>query len=223
MKDFLKHAKGYYIYCHNLGSFDGYLLLKDLNKHCNDIDILMDKQNKFISIDVKHKTRFRDSLRILPASLDSLSKMFDVEIKKGQLDHDKVTPKLVFTHEFKCEALEYLDKDLISLLDVIAKADEYLLDNYNIDFSKCLSASSMAMKIYRTNFMDINKQIPILAPHVDKIVRSSYRGGATEVYKCNGNNLHYYDINSLYPYAMLNPMPFKFLGIRQANNIDLNN
>jgi len=37
------------------------------------------------------------------------------------------------------------------LLDVIAKADEYLLDNYNIDFSKCLSASSMAIKIYRTN------------------------------------------------------------------------
>lgn len=90
-----------YIYCHNLGSFDSYLLLKDLNKHCEDINILMDKQNKFISIDVKDKTRFRDSLRILLASLDSLSKMFDVEIKKGYLDHENVTPKLIFTSDFK--------------------------------------------------------------------------------------------------------------------------
>ena len=50
---------------------------------------------------------------------------------------------------------------------------------------------------------------------MDGIVRDSYRGGATEVYKCSGNNLYYYDVNSLYPTAMLNDMPYKFLGYRQ--------
>ncbi len=170
LDDFLNDAKGYYIYCHNLDSFDGYFLLKDLNRRCEDINILMDANRRFISIDiVQSKTRFRDSLRILPASLDSLSKMFNVDIKKGHLDHNKVNKSLLMSDEFKHEALEYLDRDLISLLDVLNHANEYLLKEYQIDFTKCYSASSMAMKIYRTKFMDINKQIPILAPHVDKL------------------------------------------------------
>lgn len=213
LDDFLANAKGYYIYCHNLGSFDGYFLLKDLNKRCESINILMDANRRFISIDIKQsKTRFRDSLRILPASLDSLSKMFNVDIKKGFLDHSKVNKALLMSDSFKLEALEYLDRDLISLLDVLVKANEYLLNEYSIDFTKCYSASSMAMKIYRTQFM--TSPIPLLPPHIDHSVRLSYRGGATEVYKCTGNNLYYYDINSLYPYAMLSPMPFKFLGVK---------
>jgi len=38
-------------------------------------------------------------------------------------------------------------------------------------------------------------------------IRDSYYGGGTDVYKAYGENLHYYDVNSLYPYAMLKPMP----------------
>ncbi|MGO1421719.1 MAG: DNA polymerase [Staphylococcus equorum] len=220
LDDFLSNAKGYYIYCHNLGAFDGYLLLKHLNKKCDNVNILMDKQKKFISIDlIDYKIKFRDSLRILPASLDSLSKMFDVDIQKGFLDHEKVNKSLIYTEDFKIQAEEYLNRDLISLLSVIAKANESLLDQYYIDLSKCLSASSMAMKIYRTNFMKTS--IPILPPHIDKAVRTSYRGGATEVYRCYGKNLYYYDVNSLYPAAMLNPIPYNFLGVKE--NIDLDN
>nr|YP_009059706.1 DNA polymerase family B [Parasitella parasitica]AIO05756.1 DNA polymerase family B [Parasitella parasitica] len=220
LDDFLVNAKGYTIYCHNLGSFDGYILLKELNRANKKLNILMDKQHKFISIDIlESNIKFRDSLRILPTSLDSLSKIFDVEIKKGTLDHSRVNKILLFSNNFKLELLAYLEKDLISLMDVLINASKQLLQDYNIDFSKCLSASAMAMKIYRTKFIKL--EIPILPSHIDTIIRDSYRGGATEVYKTSGNGLYYYDINSLYPYAMINKMPYKFICVE--NKVDLNN
>jgi hypothetical protein len=38
-------------------------------------------------------------------------------------------------------------------------------------------------------------------------IRKAYHGGITEVYKPYGENLHYYDVNSLYPYVALQDMP----------------
>ena len=35
-------------------------------------------------------------------------------------------------------------------------------------------------------------------------VRKSYFGGATDYYRGHGYNLKYYDVNSLYPFAMKN-------------------
>jgi hypothetical protein len=55
-------------------------------------------------------------------------------------------------------------------------------------------------------------------------IKQAYYGGVTEVYKPYGKNLYYYDVNSLYPFAALNPMP----GIdctyieNVGNNISLN-
>jgi hypothetical protein len=46
---------------------------------------------------------------------------------------------------------------------------------------------------------------------VDSFIRKSYFGGATDYYKGYGKDLYYYDVNSLYPYAMLKPMPFKLI------------
>jgi len=37
----------------------------------------------------------------------------------------------------------------------------------------------------------------------DKFIRRWYYGGHTDVYIPYGENLHYYDANSLYPFAML--------------------
>jgi hypothetical protein len=37
-------------------------------------------------------------------------------------------------------------------------------------------------------------------------LKQAYYGGVTEVYKPYGKNLYYYDVNSLYPFAALNPM-----------------
>ena len=55
-------------------------------------------------------------------------------------------------------------------------------------------------------------------------MRRGYYGGATDYYHLQGENLYYYDVNSLYPYAMLNPMPLKIIKFHHdLSNVDLNN
>jgi hypothetical protein len=91
--------------------------------------------------------------------------------------------------------------------------------NYGVDLSKTYSTAFLAIKIFRTKFLD--KAIPLLPKHVNTFVRNSYREGATDVYRYVGKILYYYDINSLYPYIMKKPMPYEFLGV--VNKPELNN
>ena len=80
---------------------------------------------------------------------------------------------------------------------------------YYIDLSDVVSTSSLSLKIFRSKFLDTN--IPILNSVDDFFIRKSYIGGATDYYKLYGENLYYYDVNSLYPHAMLNPMPLSII------------
>jgi len=82
-----------------------------------------------------------------------------------------------------------------------------------VDITKVLSASSLSLLIFRLNHLDTN--IPILKNHVDSFIRKSYFGGATDYYKAYGEDLHYYDVNSLYPYAMLKPMPLNLIKVHK--------
>jgi hypothetical protein len=50
-------------------------------------------------------------------------------------------------------------------------------------------------------------QIGILRANQDKFIRRGYYGGHTNVYIPYGENLHYYDVSSLYPFSMLQDMP----------------
>lgn len=55
--------------------------------------------------------------------------------------------------------------------------------------------------------MPSNASIVKVKGHVKKAIRNAYYGGAVDVYKPSGNDVYYYDANSLYPAAMLMPMP----------------
>ena len=45
----------------------------------------------------------------------------------------------------------------------------------------------------------------------DSFIRKGYFGGATDYYQLKAENIHYYDVNSLYPFAKCKPMPFKLI------------
>ena len=66
-------------------------------------------------------------------------------------------------------------------------------------------------KIFRQKFLDTD--IPIMKGSEDKFVRKAYFGGATDYYKAYGTDLKYYDVNSLYPFAMFRNTTnaFKFI------------
>lgn len=202
-------------YAHNLGSFDGYFVLRDLLAH--QPKILIDDQNSIITMSIKNKFNktitFKDSLRILPRSLADLSDIYDVKKKKTAFSHDSVTlNKILYNNKFKASLKYYLTNDCRSLEKILYKGASYLLNTYNVSFLDVFSTASMAMKIFRTKFMGkgIN-EIPILPKAYDKVIRKSYYGGIVNIFIPKGKKLFFYDVNSLYPYGMKEAMPGKLI------------
>jgi len=75
-----------------------------------------------------------------------------------------------------------------------------------MDIHDSLTISKLAVnlflsKYYKNNIANINK----VSMYND--IKQGYYGGITEVYKPYGENLYYYDVNSLYPYVALQDMP----------------
>jgi hypothetical protein len=213
-----------YIFVHNLGSFDGYFIYKGLSEQVEpkSINTIIDNQNKFITINMKtkfNKMKWLDSYRIFPVSLNQLCEVFNVEGKVS-----KYNPKFNSLNVFSNDALfndfkNYAIQDSVALLKALLKAQHIYLRDFNIDITSIVSTSSLSLKIFRTQFLKVD--IPILKGSIDKFIRRSYFGGGTDYYTGYGENLHYYDVNSLYPYSMMKPMPFNVIKQHKNLNIDL--
>jgi uncharacterized protein YprB with RNaseH-like and TPR domain len=183
----------------------------------------------------KSKLVFKDSLKLLPSSLRKLADSFDVEIHKGifpysfvnssNLDYKGEVPDFKFYNEdsetkslyelidktkewsLKDEVIEYLKKDLISLHQIMEKMSIDVFNSYNINITKYSTISALALALWRTNFMPVGANVSIAKGDLENTIRQAYYGGSVEVIIPYGENLYYYDANSLYPTAMLKPLP----------------
>jgi hypothetical protein len=218
------------IFAHNLGSFDGYFLYKQLSlfvennpiseleegimRMNSDISCLLDKQKKFITIKYRGIT-FKDSYRLFPVSLANLCKITGT---KGKIEaYNAVYNEIAF---FKDAGLiesfiSYARQDSKALYDALIKLQNIYLEKYKVNLTTVFSTSTLSLKIFRTNFQ--KEIIPILSKGEDSFIRPSYFGGATDYYKAYGENLYYYDVTSLYPFAMCKPLPGKLVKIHKTN------
>lgn len=113
---------------------------------------------------------------------------------------------------FKDELLLYLEKDLYSLYEILKKANESFWFSFGIDMTANLTISRLALEIFLKDHYRPNYKTGHVIPLInDKTIyndiKEAYYGGITEVYKPYGENLNYYDVNSLYPYVSCNFMP----------------
>ena len=119
---------------------------------------------------------------------------------------------------FKEEALKYCMLDCKCLHEIIVKFNELIFSNFSVNIHKSLTLPSLAMRIYKSQFMPKNT-IFQLSRGVESDIRQSYTGGAVDVYiphnwksvdnffsrlKASFIKLYYYDVNSLYPFVMSN-------------------
>lgn len=89
------------------------------------------------------------------------------------------------------------------------KAQSIYFEEYKVDIVRKLTTSSLSLTIFRTNYYD-PKTFLIYIPNrnEDTFIRRAYYGGHADAYIPKGENLYYYDVNSLYPYIMKTfPMP----------------
>lgn len=200
------------VYFHNFARFDGILLMKFLATNMVKYSFrpLM-RNNKLYQLSVysldkkgqnKMLFRLRDSYTLLPNSLEKLAKTLCPHLgEKGSIVHDEV--QVSSLQENSAQLLDYMSQDIRLLGGVMLRAQEIYWRTYNVDIGKCLTLSSLAMNIYRTRYYD-QEGWPIYIPscNQDAFIRRGYYGGHADTYKPYGENLYYYDVNSLYPFVM---------------------
>jgi hypothetical protein len=179
-----------------------------------------------------NKITFVDSLNLLNNSLSNLAESFNVETKKGYFPYDFVNRQTLnyigkkpdkfyykkisdieynkienYNWNLKEKSLEYLSDDLNSLLQIMNKFSSRLYINFNTQMTNALTITRLALNIFLNDFYDI-KEIPSINKlYLFNFIKEAYFGGMTEVYIPYGKDLVYLDVNSLYPFSALNPLP----------------
>lgn len=208
-----QEKKAKIIYFHNLGRFDGIILLKHLACYHNKYTLkpLM-RNNRLYELAVYSGKKmlfcFRDSLNLLPGKLNDLAKnLCPVLGAKGSIEHDKLNLSNLASK--KESLLDYMKQDILLLGGVMQNAQEIYWKLYQLDIESKITLSSLALSIFRLRYYN-DKKFPIHIPNKneDSFIRKAYYGGHTDTYIPYGEDLYYYDINSLYPFVMKEfPMP----------------
>lgn len=225
------------VYVHNLAKFDSVFLIKYLatSKDCYMDKPLM-KDGRFIQITIKvgevepYTLKFMDSLQMLPQSLKSLAKQFNVEekglfpvlmpkpelfeAKEGFFPDFKFFGKITedeylkFKSEFKGdwdfrnESIKYCEQDCITLYQVISKFNKLIFERFSKNIWEYPTLPSLALAIFRSNYLEDNK-IPRLTGKISDDIRDGFTGGSTDMFIPYSNKpIYVYDVNSLYPYVM---------------------
>lgn len=207
-KDMLKFIYKNYrhsiVYAHNGGKYDFlYLMNTCVQEKCYLDHIINIGGSVIFTLRYKDKTiLFRDSLKILPSSLDKLSKSYlKIDDRKLKMDYDK---------SYKIEEIEvYLKRDCEALFNVLSIFEKEINDtckntlhkNIKINLDERVSIASLSFNILLKCYVGKITRC-FLNKKDEDFVREGYYGGRVEIYKFSGKNLNYYDVNSLYPTVM---------------------
>ena len=217
LDDVSKKEERAYFYAHN-HSFDLTKLIQEVIERKIDLEIDFDKtiiaNGKVLQLVFKkwENIYFRDSMRVLLGNLDRITKDFNCDVKKIDLDK-KIRGKYRNKEDFFKGVsvndkllIEYLKNDIVGLHEAMNKFIEIV----DVEVDKILTIASVAMAIYKKEFKeDFNKlrydkkgKMVKYSKELRDYMREAYRGGRVEVYKRYGRKIYVYDVNSLYPYVM---------------------
>jgi len=136
-----------------------------------------------------------DSYRLLQASLRDLTKAFNVKHAKTEIDFHTMT--------YSRELLEYNEQDCRGLYEVLdAFFEETGLRSETF--------ATHALRLWRKDFLKENIWKP--RQEILDFIRTGYHGGRVEVFRRQADHCYAYDVNSMYPYVMLQPMPVEYVG-----------
>lgn len=209
------------IYAHNGGGWDWLSWLQWFiackNYYHDGIQVgLIEAQSKLVFLDLgfmrkdernedgtrKRMTiRLCDSMYLLRSNLDSLAKAI---LGRGKSESD-IEDVWRAWKEDKPRFYKYLRDDCDLLLEVLEKSLDLIREKIAKIARLGITIGGCAMNIYRTIPNGLKKPIfTNMEKSVEKLCREGYHGGRVEVFK-HGYfpAINVYDINSLYPAAML--------------------
>nr|QWO71449.1 DNA polymerase [Lyophyllum shimeji] len=197
------------------------------------------------------KISILDSCLILPVNLNKLAKVFNSEVRKGIFPYDFLNmdtllyegdvPDFKYFNNInlldykdyvksfnngnwnaKIETIKYLEKDILSLYEVVNNFNNIIFNKFNINITRIRTISGLAFLIFTAKYYDPNKTpIYFTKGKLEKYIRSAYYGGIVDVVlNYTDFNSYKYDVNSHYPNAMLKPMPGGIPRITNEKDLD---
>lgn len=183
------------LYGFNSGKFDVPVLMQSLEKdgvyfYPHHFSF---SGSRLISVMFGKKIMFKDLLGIFANLRDKHGKRGLNVLAKDFIGEEKLDFDSKNIGEITPELIEYNKQDVLILEKIYKKLRE-LYDN---PFPS--TAGRMAFEIYQNNFKPNIKSLAY-----KRGIKAIYRGGRTEIFKFCGNDIRLYDVNSLYPFVMLN-------------------
>lgn len=176
---------------------------------------------------------FRDSMKILPFSVDNVAKQLKTKAQKlkGSIDYAE---ERLFGHRITETEGKYLRNDILVMAEALAMVSEYGLLEYLTIGSRCMHDymerfGGGSFKKGKRLFKDT--YFPELTGDLDADLRLSYKGAFCynntdgSIIRPAGGKGYVYDVNSLYPSVMYNHMypvgyPMEYDGVEFYDHID---
>lgn len=192
------------IYFHNLGRFDGFLLMQELKKVDEYKTKILMRENIIYEIKIeayKKKITFKDSYLMLNSSLENAALAWKSTYLKETYNFENNTMEHYKNSKGAVEQLKlYIENDVKTLWEVLKKFSNSMKNDFHVEITKMMTLYSMAQNIflnqyYEHTFKSLNKRL-------DEELRPSYLGGIVDIFKPYGTELVMLDFNSMYPSIM---------------------
>lgn len=179
------------IFAHRAADYDNKFIIGSLAKHGQTV-AFQGGLNKLEWVETG--IVFVDSYTMLPRSLASLCKAFDVPHKKRLWNHNKTY--LIWKDPKKLQRfLEYLRIDCLSLAECIDAWYRELQTHFKIRPASTMALTAVKAfdkSFYKVSHISSNE-------HVEGHLREATYGGRCEVYRRYGEGVVLYDIRDAYP------------------------
>jgi hypothetical protein len=110
-------------------------------------------------------------------------------------------------YDLKEETIKYITSDCVILDRILIKFKQIIFDLFNINIERSKTCPGLAMNIFLSNYYKPEMNLRLIKGNIEKHIRSSYFGGFAKVYDNKIKKGYHYDMNSQYPFVMLNDMP----------------
>lgn len=195
------------LYAHNGANFDFLCILNEIltfnPEHLTTCQYFVsDSAGIGCSLTAQgHRIKLLDSYRMLPQSLDKLTRTFGVTNPKQEVPSDCGKNYLLFKERYPDLFWEYLECDVKGLQQVLIAFWERIVSIYGNVGELPMTLPALALRIFTKSLTE-----PILTPmniNLKALERQAYNGGLTLCLRTGEvENVNVYDVNSMYPAQM---------------------
>lgn len=201
-------------WAHNMGKFDGLFLSSAAFRLGWRQEAIMAGGNRVIGLKLsppgsKRKIEVKDSYALAPSSLASLAKDFELpSAKEFTKDDYKIDARKWDVDKLRRGCLTDC-RIVLELLDRVSG----LVTEWGGELKSTFSSTALSIVLKAIRLRGLRFPIHQAQPESNEKAQECFYGGRVEVLEhCPDFWLVEHDINSSYPAAMCNPMPWKYLG-----------